>query len=442
MAEALCHIQLGVVQPSQGHFLHKVAAYDAACRLDAPDGSRYDFERKRGEHVAGGVMLPPGAPAAMVDRATLWDAAAKAERRWDGCPARLVEVALPRDTAREHWADMARAIAQPYVDQGAAVQWDVHCPMGSDGQPQPHVHLIVSTRPLGPDGFGARKLPETPWRAKRGREMRAAIADRLNGCLRAQGYDIHIDPRTHKERGVDMPPPERNVPKRSWEAYKADPDHPAAAPVRGTLADRQARRQLRAAQRAATQATAEIAALGAEYDRRAVGLRPKDRQRVPWSDDWLPPVGGAVTAVERDAKGAVLRLADGGRVLDRGNRLTLAGQVTDAGLDALAAQAARHGWGEVEVTGPPETRDRLARALEARGIQAVNHQPPAAPAVLGRRWAPPRPTPAPEAPRRAQEAPRPRPAPVPAPEVTLPTAAPAYRPPWVTQPGRRKDLKR
>jgi len=231
-------------------------------------------------------------------------------------------------------------------------------------------------------------------------------------------------------------PTERNVPRRAVETHKADPSHPAAEPWRATLADRQARRQLRAAQRAAAASTAEIAALGAEYDRRAVGLRPRDRRRLPWDDAWLPPTDGSVVSVERDSKGAVLHLTDGARVLDRCNRLTLAGPVNDAGIDTLAEQAARHGWQQVEVTGPAEVRDRLARALAARGSTATNHQPPAAPAVLGRRWTPPRPTPAPEPPRRAQAAPRPRPAPAPAP------AAPAYRPPWATLgQERRKDRK-
>lgn len=442
MAHALYHVQFDVVQRSRGQSAVKVAAYNAADRYDAGGGTVYDFRRKARELAGHAVMLPVGAPAWAADANELWRRAEAAERRCDGQPARLVEFAIPREVAPADRMAFAQAVARPWVAQGMAAQIDIHVTTAADGAEQPHCHVVLTRRRLTAEGFAPTKAREwdKAWTADRGRTMRAEVAARMNGWLEAHGLDSRVD---HRRQGGDVPP-ERNAPRRAVETHKTNPDHPAAGPWRATLEARQTRRQLRAAQRAAAASTSEIAALGAEYDRRVTGLRPRDRRRVPWDDAWLPPTGGTVTAVERDNKGAVIHLDGGGRVLDRGNRLTLAGQVTDAGIDALAEQAARHGWQHVEVTGPPAVRDRLARALAARGITATNHQPPAAPAVLGRHWTPPRPTAAPEPPQRAQAAPRPRPAPAPAPapESILPTAAPAYRPPWAAQPGRRKDERR
>lgn len=440
MPPALYHVQFAVVARSKGDNAVKVAAYNHAARYETADGAVYDFRRKSAEHRGHVVMLPTGAPTWAADGDELWRRAEAAERRCDAQPARLVEFAIPREVPAHLRMDFARAVVAPWVADGMGAQIDLHTTTAADGQEQPHCHVVLTRRRLTADGFAPTKAREwdKAWTADRGRTMRAEVAARMNGWLEAHGLDSRVD---HRRQGGDVPP-ERNAPRRAVETHKADPSHPAAEPWRATLEARQTRRQLRAAQRAAAQATHEIAALGAEYDHRVPGLRPRDRRRVPWDDTWLPPTGGAVVGVERDAKGAVIHLDGGARMLDRGNRLTLAGGVTDAGLDALAEQAARHGWREVEVTGPQEVRDRLARALAARGITATNHQAPAAPATLGRRWAPPRPTPAPEPSRRAQEALRPRPAPAPAPETALPSAAPAYRPPWATLgQERRKDRK-
>lgn len=436
------HIQFDVVQRSKGQHAVKIGAYGACARYEADDGRVYDFLRKRGEHQGHAVLLPDGAPEWAADAPELWRRAEAAGRRYDAQTARIVEIEIPRAVPPEMRMQYAQAIVRPWVEAGMGAQIDVHCTPAADGGENPHAHVVLTRRRFDGDGFGPMERGwDKMFTAERGAAMKQQMCDRANTWLEAHDIDARVDWRD-RSRAPDAPPPERNVPRRSWETHKADPDHPAAAPVRATLADRQVRRQLRAAQRAAAQATAEIAALGKEYDRRAVGLRPRDRRRLAWDDAWLPSVGGAVVGVERDQRGAVIHLDGGARVLDRGNRLTLAGGVTDAGLDALAEQAARHGWQQVEVTGPPAVRDRLARALEARGIQAVNHQPPAAPAVLGRRWTAPRPTAAPEPPQHAQAAPRPRPAPAPAPETALPSAAPAYRPPWAQSPlGRRKGEK-
>lgn len=446
MAHALYHVQFDVVQRSRGQSAVKVGAYNHATRYQDRDGTVYDFTRKAKEHQGHCVMLPHGAPAWATDSNELWRRAEAAERRCDAQPARLVEFAIPREVTAEQRMAFAQHIAAPWVAQGMAAQLDIHVTGAADGQEQPHCHVVLTRRRLTADGFAAVKERgwDKAWTASRGRDMRAQIAARMNQWLEAHGLDSRVD---HRRRDGEVPS-ERNVSKRAVEVYKADPTHPAAEPWRATLACRSARRQLRAARGAAEQATEDIQAIGREYDRRVVGLRPRDRRRLPQSDDWLPIVGGAVIAVERDDKGVRIVLSDGAAVLDRGSRLMLSGAVTNASLAALADQAARHGWQQVELTGPPEARDKLAAALAARGIKAVNHRdpmlldlraaqrhlanhPPVSAPVVSATSSP---TPnGPPMPRR----PAPRP---PEPDQTPePAAAPAYRPPWAMAPGRRKD---
>ena len=308
----------------------------------------------------------------------------------------------------------------------------------------------MTLRRFDGDDFDARK--ERSWnqafQADKGRQMRGQVADRMNQWLADHGLESRVDHRTHAERGDDVPP-ERNVPRRAWDTFKADPSHPAAAPVRETLADRGARRQLRRARAVAEAANREGRALADEWDRRQPGLRPPGRRRRPgqplaWSDDWTPPVDAPhVRATERGPRETLLRL-DGGAVVDKGDRLVLRGRVSDQSLAALADQARRHGWTSVETTGDPAFRDRLAAALKVRGIDTTNCQPSrAALKAAERQLAADRPAPPPPVPVRAAPAQPVAPAPRPRAAQSDPSPgyapAPAYRPSWASGPRKTGD---
>jgi len=381
--EALFHCQFGVVQPSRGDVLHKVAAYNSATGIEAPDGTLYDFSRKAAEHVGGCILLPNGAPADYADPAALWSAAQAAETRVDGQPARLVEFAIPREVPADQRLEFTRSIVAPWVEEtGAAAQVDVHCPRAADGGEQPHAHVILSRRALGPEGFAERKLSNAPWTANRGKDMRAEVAARMNAWLADNEIAVRVDHRSHRERG-DPTPPEPNVSRAAVETWKRRADEATA--FTDTLAARPVRRHLRDARRELAAAEAEIADLRREYSRRVPGLQgPRHRRRAVVDPAWLPPVGDGVAAVEPQRWGATITLADGSAVVVRADRILIRGPVTDAAIAAVADQAVRQGWAKdgVELTGSPASRDRLAAALAIRGVAVTNHPEPPSSAAL------------------------------------------------------------
>jgi hypothetical protein len=425
------HVKLDVVQRSRGNNAVKISAYCAAARYQQ-DGQTFDFSRKASEHAGHAMLLPDGAPEWAADPEALWSAAEAAERRRDAQTARICEVEIPRAVPADKRLDLLRYVAQPFADEGMVVQADVHRPLASDGLEQPHGHLVMSMRRMDAAGFADKK--ELAWNkmflANRGRDIHKLISDRTNAWLADHGIDHRVTHLSHAAQGLDERP-ERDVSRKAWDTFKADPGHPAAEPVRATLAERDTRRQLRAARRAAEAAAREGRALAQEWDRRQPGLRPPGRRRrgLEWDDAWTPEVGGAVASVEVGERGATLHLAGGGAVLDRGDRLTLRGPVDDRALAALAAQAQRHGWRSVEVTGDPAFRDRLAAALQARGITASNVPQPSRAALRAaeRHLAASRPAPA-TTPVAAVPATSPRPAPPPPrprPKAAEPTSAPS-----------------
>jgi flagellar biosynthesis GTPase FlhF len=163
---AIYHLNVRGVCPRDGSSAVRSSAYQSGTRLRVSrTGELADYSRK--ERVsASGLALPDGAPAWASERNALWDAA---EAAWGGgneLVARRVIVALPveldRDLALASVADLARA----WTAQGRAVDWAVHG-LGGDN---PHAHLLVSAKALGPDGFAteAKKAQRKSYLCRRG----------------------------------------------------------------------------------------------------------------------------------------------------------------------------------------------------------------------------------------------------------------------------------
>lgn len=400
---ALFHVDFGAVQPSKGDRLHKVAAYNAATMLTDPTtGELYDFRRKAKEHVGGCIMLPLDSPTWAEDRVTLWSAALGAETRHDGQPARLVEILIPREVPADRRLDFARAVVAPWVAEGMAAQIDLHNPVAADGDEQPHAHVILSRRALGPDGYDKRKLSNEPWTRDRGRYMRGVVAERMNAWMAAEGLASRVDHRRAAER-YDPVPAEKNVSRKSVESWKRHPDTAASDAFEKVLSERAARhrrrREIAAARDEAAQADAEIVDLRAiharmheaKQDRRRPSVGPaaqaprEERRarllaallREHYSTAWLPTsVVERIQRIDLDrANGrAVIHLTDGSRIIDTGDRIAIDGRTTQTAVGELLALADRHGWtspdgGGVVLSGDADFRRAVA-------IEMLDRRPP------------------------------------------------------------------
>ncbi len=98
---AIFHFSAKVIGRSSGRSAVAAAAYRAGERLhDERIDRDHDFTNKAGV-LHSEVMLPKGAPEALADRATLWNAVEAAEKRKDAQLAREVEFALPRELSKK-----------------------------------------------------------------------------------------------------------------------------------------------------------------------------------------------------------------------------------------------------------------------------------------------------------------------------------------------------
>lgn len=153
------------------------------------------------------VMAPEGAPDWVFDLQKLANAVEGREKRKDAQLYRELEVSLPRELGLEDWKAMLRAfVERTCVRVGMVAAIFIHNERASDGGDNPHAHIMLTMRDLGPDGFGLKRREWNDRSGARVREWREAWAHIGNEFLSARGHAPRLDHRSHKERGLEVEP--------------------------------------------------------------------------------------------------------------------------------------------------------------------------------------------------------------------------------------------
>ncbi len=218
------------------------AAYRSGERLfDTHQGKWFQFDKPEVIHTE--ILAPENVtlPAWVFDRQTLWNMVERSEKRKDAQVAREVELTLPRELSYEQQIALVRSFARDhFVDKGMVADISVHEPLGADGLPQPHAHILLTMRRLdsgSETGFArnkdrdwnetepiARAVAEARKRfndtgapedklaleaaeARRNVNVwRAAWASYANRSLEEMGSAARIDHRTLEAQGIARAP--------------------------------------------------------------------------------------------------------------------------------------------------------------------------------------------------------------------------------------------
>ena len=202
---AIYHFSGQVISRSTGRSVVAAAAYRAADHLM---DERYDQIRDythKCDVAHTEIILPAGAPDWMADREKLWNAVEAVEKRKDAQLAREFQIALPRELTLKQNIELAREFVQrEFVARGMVADFAIHNDKGKDGEPQPHIHVLLTMREVTPEGFGQKVRA---WNDKSlllgWREAWAEVANRHLGFY---DHDIRIDHRTLAEQGIDLTP--------------------------------------------------------------------------------------------------------------------------------------------------------------------------------------------------------------------------------------------
>ena len=248
---AVPHFSVSIVSRGDGRSAVLSAAYRHCARMDYEREARtVDYSAKQGL-LHEEFVLPPGASpwlrALVADRSVagaaeaFWNRVEAFEKRSDAQLAKDVTIALPLELSAEQNIALVRDFVDRHVlSKGLVADWVYH-----DAPGNPHVHLMMTLRPLADEGFGAKKVAVLnangqPLRNASGKivyELWAggaadfgAFRDGWFACqnrhLALAGLDLSVDGRSYKKQGIEVEPTihigvgtkaiDRKARERSW----------------------------------------------------------------------------------------------------------------------------------------------------------------------------------------------------------------------------------
>lgn len=194
---AIYHLSAKPISRATGRSATGAAAYRAGEKItDERTGLVFDYTRKQGvDHTE--IMAPNDAPGWAHDRAKLWNAVEHSEKRRDSQVAREIEVALPIELSLDQQRELLREfVKSQFVSEGMVADFAIHHSNGNN----PHCHIMLTTRDIGPEGFGQKNRD---WNSKDLLEQwREKWAEHSNRALESAGFEARIDHRSLEEQGI------------------------------------------------------------------------------------------------------------------------------------------------------------------------------------------------------------------------------------------------
>jgi MobA/MobL family len=192
---ALNRFSASVVSRGKGHNVIARAAYNArTCLRDDRTGDLKDYRSKGGLEFEG-IFTPKDAPEWARDRESLWNEVEKREdlnqRRDTAQLARDFKICLPHELTAEQRRWMVTDFAREMARRGMVVDVAIHAPDRTSDERNYHVHMLVTMRELGPDGFKnkVREWNQTAELEKQ-RERWSELGAR---ALKRAGFDVEAE---------------------------------------------------------------------------------------------------------------------------------------------------------------------------------------------------------------------------------------------------------
>jgi Ti-type conjugative transfer relaxase TraA len=202
---AIYHLTATIISRARGQSMAAAVAYRSGSALrDERYGLTHHASRGR-EAVHSEIMAPPGSPAWVQDRETLWNRVEAAERRKDAQLARAIKISLPVElSAAESVALMRDYIAREFVSRGMVADFSIR----RTHPDNPQAHILLTLREAVASGFGPKARH---WNRKSNLlDWRSAWAECVNQHLARAGHVMRIDHRTLEAQQSELKPG-RNV---------------------------------------------------------------------------------------------------------------------------------------------------------------------------------------------------------------------------------------
>lgn len=215
------HLEVQVISRGKGRSVAKLANYITGHKLrDNYNGKTY--YQRRDDILYGRVFQPTNAPPEFYDLQYLCDAIEGAEKRKDARTAREFKGSLPNELSLSQLKLIVyNFIRVNFVDQGLCAIAAIHKGKNVEdpSKNNPHVHIIVPTRTVGPDGFSEKKDREHDKREYIGiwREQWALVQNR---AYKRNGLDIKVSHKSLEAQGIHDREPTIHLSHADWQREK------------------------------------------------------------------------------------------------------------------------------------------------------------------------------------------------------------------------------
>lgn len=201
------HMEVSTLSRGKGRSLGASLSYISGKKIhDRYSGKTY--RHRRFDLVQCRVYLPPSAPNALRDLQCLCDELNKVEKRKDARTGRLFICSLPNELVPGEWAKIVKDfIEENFVAKGLCAVAAIHRGTNRDfpSKNNPHVHIIVSTRTVGPEGFNPQKDREHDKRCYI-EIWRRAWAEVQNRAYERCHIEKRISHESLRVQGIDRKP--------------------------------------------------------------------------------------------------------------------------------------------------------------------------------------------------------------------------------------------
>lgn len=176
--------------------------------------------RKRRDDVAYcRVILPPNAPSVLSSLQEYCDSIEEAEKYINARTAREFICSLPNELSlNEQIRIVERFIENNFTLYGLCAVAAIHEGRNADNPKHnnPHVHILVSTRTVGSDGFSKKKDREHD-KKKYMKIWRNNLALAINRAYARNGLDIRVSHKSLREQGIYDREPLNHLSRNDWQ---------------------------------------------------------------------------------------------------------------------------------------------------------------------------------------------------------------------------------
>ena len=227
------HTHVDIVTRAKGASVIAKAAYNARDKLqDEYYGKTHDYSKKE-DLVFSKIFLPEHIPKEFSNREYLWNSVEKIEKSKNSQLARNLLFELPRELNEQDRIKLiSEFIDENFTSKGMIADCNIHNPMASDHEEQPHAHILLTLREMDSEGkwkpkcrkeyildengekiklksgnYKSRKVNLNDWNEPdKAKEWRENFSKKANEYLARNNIDKRIDPRTFGEQGREELP--------------------------------------------------------------------------------------------------------------------------------------------------------------------------------------------------------------------------------------------